>query len=325
MNSSIPAACDVLCVGLIVADHVAAPIEVMPPSGGLALTPRTELTIGGCAANVAVDLAKLGVSAGVVGGVGDDVVGRYVADELAASGVDCSQIVVSQEVQTSTTLVINVKGEDRRFIHALGANSILTGREIDPDVLKQAKIVYVGGFGLNAALSGENVAEMFRVARAAGVRTVLDVVIGEPSVIGEMLQPVLPLTDIFVPNTDEARVITGLDDPLEQAKVFRRQGTETVIVTCGSAGSLLLTPTECARIPIYKVAEVDGTGGGDAFAAGLMSGLIAGKSLIDCVKDGAALGASCVRATGATTGTFNARELRYFVEANDLIIERITI
>ncbi|MCA9074382.1 MAG: carbohydrate kinase family protein [Planctomycetaceae bacterium] len=324
MNSSSPDACDVLCVGLIVADHVAAPIEAIPLSGGLACTARTELTIGGCAANVAVDLTKLGVSASVVGCVGDDVLGRYVCDELASAGVDCSQIIVSSQTQTSTTLVVNVLGEDRRFIHVLGANGELRGTEIDPDILKHSKIIYVGGFGLNAALSGENVAQLFAQAREAGVRTVLDVVIGDPITISDMLAPVLPVTDLFLPNTDEASVITGLDDPLEQAKTFQQKGAETVIVTCGGQGSVVFTPNERVRVPIYEVAEVDGTGGGDAFASGLMYGLLVGKDLIDCVKDAAAMGASCVRATGATTGTFNARELQDFVASHTLTLEPIS-
>ncbi len=323
MTSPPRADCDVYCVGLIVADHVAAPIEAFPPSGGLACTPCIELAIGGCAANVAVDLAKLDVSVGIVGCVGDDVLGQYVRNELQGAGVDCSQIVSTQAAQTSTTLVVNVRGEDRRFIHVLGANSELTGNELDRDALSRAKIVYVGGFGLNAALSGENVARLFREARQAGVRTVLDVVIGEPHVIGDMLTPVLPLTDVFLPNTDEARVITDLNDPLEQARRFQEWGAETVVVTCGSAGALLLTPTECVRVPIHEVAEIDGTGGGDAFAAGLISGLLAGKDIISCIKDGAAMGASCVRAMGATTGTFTKEELRAFVETHDLRVEQV--
>ncbi len=322
--TSLPAATnDVLCVGLIVADHVAASIEAFPPSGGLARTPRIELAIGGCAANVAVDLAKLEVSVGIVGCVGDDILGQYVRDELLAADVDCSQVVTTPLAQTATTLVVNVQGEDRRFIHVLGANGLLTGDELDRDALSRAKIVYVGGFGLNAALSGESVARMFQEARQAGVLTVLDVVIGEPGVIGDMLAPVLPVTDVFLPNTDEARVITGLDDPLAQAHVFHRQGAGTVVVTCGGAGALLLSPTECVRVPIHSVAEIDGTGGGDAFAAGLISGLLAGKDIIACVKDAAAMGASCVRAMGATTGTFTAEELRAFVETHDLRVEQV--
>ncbi|MCA9054875.1 MAG: carbohydrate kinase family protein [Planctomycetaceae bacterium] len=68
----LPMPIDVLCAGLIVADHVCAPIERFPPAGGLATTGRLELTIGGCAANVAVDLARLGLRVAIGGRVGND-------------------------------------------------------------------------------------------------------------------------------------------------------------------------------------------------------------------------------------------------------------
>ena len=61
---------DVLCAGIIVADHVSSPISHLPAAGELVLADQLLLTIGGCAANVAVDLVKLGVSAGVAGCVG---------------------------------------------------------------------------------------------------------------------------------------------------------------------------------------------------------------------------------------------------------------
>src|SRR5690606_14749665 len=135
------ASCQVLCTGLIVADHVAAPIRALPPSGGLVSTPRTQLTIGGCGANVAVDLVKLDVAASYVGCVGDDVLGRFCRDELLAAGVGCEGLVFSRSSQTATTLVINVQGEDRRFIHAPGANTELTGREISDAMLSACRIL----------------------------------------------------------------------------------------------------------------------------------------------------------------------------------------
>ncbi len=61
------ASTDVLCAGIIVADHVSSPIPHLPAAGELVLADQLLLTIGGCAANVAVDLVKLGVSASVVG------------------------------------------------------------------------------------------------------------------------------------------------------------------------------------------------------------------------------------------------------------------
>src|SRR6267154_1009654 len=86
---------DVLCAGIIVADHVCAPIPHLPAAGELVTTERMLLTIGGCAANVAVDLVKMGVRAAVVGRVGGDIFGRVVAEMLGQAGVDVSALRVS--------------------------------------------------------------------------------------------------------------------------------------------------------------------------------------------------------------------------------------
>src|SRR5215208_4015443 len=75
-------AAEILCAGIIVADHVSSPITHLPAAGELVLADQLLLTIGGCAANVAVDLVKLGVRARVVGRVGDDVFGRVVGEML---------------------------------------------------------------------------------------------------------------------------------------------------------------------------------------------------------------------------------------------------
>ena len=324
MAADSPPSCDVLCTGLIVADHVAAPVAALPASGALVSTPKTELTIGGCAANVAVDLVKLGVSTNLVGRVGDDVLGRFVVDQLQAAGVGCGDLVLSDSAQTATTLVVNVDGEDRRFIHAPGANVELTGRELTERMLRECRIVYVGGFGMNPALSGANVAELFSIARRHGVRTVLDVVVGDPRTIADAVAPVLPVTDLFLPNTDEAQLMTGIEDPVRQAERFRSLGASTVVVTCGGSGAVLASqPTGLRRISAHSVEQVDGTGGGDAFASGMMLGLLNDADLEECLLYGAAMGASCVQTTGATTGTFRRPELLEFVERHPLSVEPI--
>lgn len=316
--------CQVLCTGLIVADHVAAPIPALPVSGGLVSTAKTQLTIGGCGANVAVDLVKLGVTASYAGCVGEDVLGRFCRDELQSAGVDCRGLVFSSTSQTSTTLVINVSGEDRRFIHAPGANTELTGREITDQMLAECRVVYVGGIGMNPALSGENVADLFTRARRLNVRTVLDVVVSDPTVMPGILAPVLPLTDVFLPNTDEARLITGLVDPVAQAQHFRAAGARTVVVTCGGKGAVLVEGDHpVRRCGAHDVPQIDGTGGGDAFAAGMILGLLEGCELPRCLEYGAAMGASCVQSPGATTGTLTRPQLQAFVEAHPLPIETV--
>lgn len=322
MPPAVPPCHDVLCAGIIVADHVCAPIAAVPAAGGLAMTDRIDLAIGGCASNVAVDLARLGLRACVAGRVGDDVLGRHVAAVLAAEGVACDQVTYSRTAQTATTMVVNVRGEDRRFIHAAGANAEFTGDEVTTDAIRNCRALYVGGFGLNAALSGERVARLFRMAREAGVLTVLDVVCALDG-IDRMLEPVLPPTDLFLPNRDEAEIITGLSSPADQVKRFRDQGVGCTVITCGGHGAILADSARIVRSGAYHVPQVDATGGGDAFLAGFVYGRLSGRSVEDCLKLGSALGASCVQAAGATTGVFRKAELEAFVAAHPLPIEPV--
>src|SRR5216683_1701590 len=77
---------EVLCAGIVVADHVCTPISHVPAAGELVMADGMLLTIGGCAANAAVDLAKMGVPAAIVGRLGADVFGRIVTDMLREGG-----------------------------------------------------------------------------------------------------------------------------------------------------------------------------------------------------------------------------------------------
>src|SRR5271169_5583371 len=117
---------DCLSVGILVADHLCAPIAHAPAAGELVLSDRLQLNIGGCASNAAMDMARVGVRVGVVGCVGEDIFGQFVVDTLRSGGVETSSIKRLADVGTSGTLIVNVAGEDRRFIHTIGANARLT-------------------------------------------------------------------------------------------------------------------------------------------------------------------------------------------------------
>lgn len=311
---------DCLCVGIIVADFVCAPAPVMPPPGGLVLTDGISLEIGGCASNVAVDLVKLGRHASVAGLVGGDAPGRFVRESLEKEGVETSLLLETAKAQTSSTLIINIRGEDRRFIHAAGANSEFTGADLTPELIASAKVLYLGGFCLMPRLSGEHAARIFRMAREAGVSTVLDVVIPDATGWWAELRKVLPWTDVFLPNTDEARMLTGLDNPYRQAEYFAAAGAATTIVTCGKEGAVLIDTERRVRSRSFTVDFVDGTGSGDAFAAGYIHGMLEGQSAERCVEMGSALGASCVRSPGATTGVFTRPELDQYLATHRLDI-----
>src|ERR1700676_1952135 len=167
---------EVLSAGIIVADHVCTPIPRLPAAGELVMADRLLLTIGGCAANAAVDLVKMGVRAAVVGRVGGDVFGRVVADLLREHGVDVSALKVSPEADTSQTLIVNVAGQDRRFIHTFGANAEFRAADIPLNRVARCRILYLGGYLDMPQVHQDELASVFSSARQAGAKTVLDVV-----------------------------------------------------------------------------------------------------------------------------------------------------
>ena len=314
---------DCLSVGILVADHLCDPIDRLPEAGQLVLCPRLPLSIGGCASNTAFDLARLGVRVGVVGCVGQDYFGRFIIDTLAAAGIAVGDIRQLADAETSGTLIINVRGEDRRFIHAAGANARLQVSDIPLDRVRRARVLYVGGYLLMPALEGEPLASLFRQARAAGVKTVLDIVMPGPGDHWPKLEAVLPETDVFLPNQDEAAVLTGIDDPLDQAERFAHAGAGAVVITCGGQGSVVISGRERLRASAHQVEYRGGTGAGDAFDAGFITGLLQGEDLAGCLRWGSAIGASCVRSISATDSIFTRDEAESFIRENPLVIERI--
>lgn len=321
MHEAVALNIDCLSAGILVADHLCTPIAELPSAGQLVLADELPLAIGGCASNVGTDLAKVGVRVGVAGCVGSDVFGQFIVDELTASGVETSGIARLEGVGTSATLIINVQGQDRRFIHTVGANARFSASQIPLDRVRQAKVLYVGGYLLMPALEAD-LPELFRQAREAGVKTVLDVVLPGPGDHWARLAPVLVHTDVFLPNSDEAAAITGLSDPREQVERFREAGARSVVITCGEQGTWLVSDTERLRAGIFKLPYVGGTGSGDAFDAGYIAGMLAGHDERGCLRWGSALGASCVRAIGATEGVFDRQEAEAFLAANELTIEK---
>lgn len=315
-----PDRCECLCVGIVVVDHLCQPIPIIPRAGTLLETSAISLSIGGCAANVAADLSRLGCAAGVAGAIGRDRMGRIVRDLLEETGVDCSALVELPGYQTSETLVVNVQGEDRRYIHCVGASAGYDGSLVTEQELRGIRALYVGGF-LLGALRPEEVTRMFRLARAQGIRTVLDIVLSRSEQSLEPLRHVLPWTDVFLPNTDEAAVLTGHADPVAQARTFRELGAETVVITCGRDGAVLLSPRLEARAGAFSFPTVDGTGTGDAFDAGFIAAILNGADEREALAWGSAAGGSCATAMGATAGVFSRPQLQEFLRSNSLAIK----
>jgi sugar/nucleoside kinase (ribokinase family) len=300
----------VLCSGILVGDLFVPPLARLPAAGELLVTDDFLMGAGGCAANVAVVLSKLGVSSRVVGKVGRDSFGDFVISSLAGFGIDVSFIGRSATMGTAKTVIVPVAGEDRRYIHTMGANGDLTRSDFLPAAMSGVDVVYLGGYLVLPGLRPGAVVDLFEAAHRAGARTVLDVVLpGDTHASLDGLRAILPRVDFFLPNDDEARQLTGEQDPERQATVLHEAGAETVIITMGSDGVLVRTANNAQRIPAPSVDVVDGSGAGDGFAAALIVGILEGWPLERSLTFATEVGALACTALGCSAGIPNREQV----------------
>jgi len=313
---------DVVCMGILVVDIPTSPIDKIPEPGELIWADEIFLSGGGHAHNTPISLARLGVKVGVMGKVGNDPFGDFLIEDLKKEGVDTSKIIISNKLGTSKTMVILTPSEDRRFIHTVGANADFGIDDIDFDYLSQAKILYIGGYGVLPRLDEESLARVLKFAKEHGLITLLDVVIPHREVNWvNKCRKVLKFTDFFLPNNDEAKIITGQLDPEEQAKQMLMYNPEmTVIITMGKEGSLVRTRDNIIRASSYEIEVVDPSGGGDAFTAGFIFGVMNDWELKETLKLASAMGASAVRKIGCTPGVFTREEAIKFMQESEIKI-----
>jgi sugar/nucleoside kinase (ribokinase family) len=314
---------DVFCLGIVIADMFASPIDSLPAPGELRVLERYLLSAGGCAANTAACLRRLGREVAVIGEVGGDLFGEFVLQDLQRLGIDGSAVRRSASRPTSTTYIINVKGEDRRYLHCMGANAdfSLTGIDLSA-LLESARALYLGGYMLMPEVSPRDVACLFGEAKRRGLITALDVVIGAGTPASlQSVEAVLPHTDLFLPNDDEAKALTGRTNPSEQAEVLARINPDcTIAITLGRRGALVRRGSRVLRAEGYRVNSIDESGAGDAFAAGFILGMLENWPLEKTLQFASAVGASCTRAMGCTAGVFHLDEALTFVAENKLEI-----
>ena len=293
-------------------DLIAPDLPRLGEPGDLVYAPRgIGLHPGGHAANVAICLAQLGrEGVAVAGAVGEDVLGDYMEAELRKKGL----LVYTERlgIPTSKNIVLVVRGEDRRFYAQLAANTMLTpGHVLRALEETRPEILYQGTIGGLRLVDGELDAILHR-AKELGCLTLVDVI--RPHEEGwRRLRESLPLIDILHCNGYESEALTGRADPASAADAILGEGVSLCLVTLGSEGLVAAWGETRLRMPAFRVEEVDQTGAGDAFCAGVIDALLqmgingsdlgglAPSRMRRALLRGSAAGAACVTASGATT------------------------
>jgi sugar/nucleoside kinase (ribokinase family) len=303
---------DAAVFGLIVADLIAEPMDLRrpPEPGGMSLLRSIQLTTGGNVCNTGIAMARLGMKVAAAGLVGKDVLGAAVTERLRLSGLDTSSVFTTDAAQTSATVVAVEPGGERCFFHTPGATTLLDAAAFRRcfETFKRCRYVQVGYFGLLPALTPDLPRVLAELRAAApGVKIALDTV--NPPGGRELLEPILPLLDVFAPSRTEAVALTGETDPPKMVAAFRRRMKQGLIgIKLDAEGCYLDDGRQAVRVPAAKVAVVDTTGAGDTWFGGLLTGLIKGMPLEQAGRFSNRVAADCCTALGASAGVRSFEE-----------------
>lgn len=310
---------DVACVGILVADVMTKTVDKIPDKGKLGLVDSINMYIGGCAANCAIDMAKLGLRTAIVGTIGKDAFGDFMRNELLSHNVNTDGLALCQKASSASIVLSDSSGE-RTFLHCLGANGIFSERDIDYSVIEKSKIVFVAGCMLMPSFDGEGCAEFLRKAKKMGKTTALDTAWDDTGKWMEKLEDSMPYIDYFMPSLDEARQLSNKRTPEDIAEFFFGKGVGHVVIKLGKDGCYFQESagSQGHYLPTYKVEAVDTTGAGDSFCAGFVYGISKNMSMEESCALANAVGAHCVMEMGATTGIKSYAETLKFMEENSL-------
>jgi sugar/nucleoside kinase (ribokinase family) len=259
----------VLVCGDVINDIVVKPLEkVTPDSDTRSLIRRCG---GGSAANQAAWLASLGVPVRFFARVGVTDL-EWHRDELARWGVD-AQLTGDTDSPTGSIVVLAADDGTRTMYTDRGANLRLRREDIPSWNFDGANLLHLTGYSfmetgvrdVGCALVGE--------ARERGMPFTVDP--SSASFLASLPDGAFVAwtrgAAVCFPNRDEARVLTGFDEPRDAARALLAH-YGTAVVTCGSEGVFVATPgDEVTHVAAVSSAVVDSTGAGDAFCAAFLA------------------------------------------------------
>jgi sugar/nucleoside kinase (ribokinase family) len=262
------------------------------------LVPSGSLVLGGSASIMACGAARLGLSVAFAGRVGDDAAGAFVRTTLAERGVDVSALVTDPSLPTPLTTILT-SGDDRAILTSPGCLPAVTADDIPNRMVCSARHVHAASFYLLPELA-VGLAGIFKKAKAAKATTSLDPN-DDPAGTWDrtVLDPILRVTDYFLPNAAEALALTGHHSVVDAAGILARRGP-LVVVKNGAEDALAHNGSRVITAPAVKVETVDTVGAGDSFDAGWVAAVLNGMKPDRALAIAAACGSLSTRAAGGT-------------------------
>ncbi len=302
---------DVIGIGASVYDTLMM-LSAYPVEDTKARGTRTLVQGGGPCATALVAMAKLGVSAGYMGTLGDDAFGRFMLADLEKFGVSTAHVRrVPDVVSFHAVIWLSEEAATRTCVWNPGTVPPPSASEVNERAIRGAKVLHLDGNMLDAAVHAA------KLARAAGVKVSYDAGGTYPGV-----ERLLPLVDFLIPSEEYALKMT--DESTAEAaarKLYAAYRPEVVVVTQGARGGVLCLDGELSRYPAFPVDVLDSNGAGDVFHGAFVAGYLKGLSFADCAVYASAVSALKCTCFGAREGVPGDERVRAFLRDRGAALE----
>ena len=281
---------------------------------------------GGSAANVAVALARLGVTVTMMGSVGDDGYGRWLRDDLNHEGVNTQGLTTVSDAFTPMVMALIEPNGERLVVvwpPEGGADKQLKSDAINPALITSARWLHITGICLRASPARETVLYAMELAHKAGVKTSLDLNLrlelwGLDTATHKTFEQAIELSDVVFGNAEEEIMpLVGASSAENGAKSLCAN-KRIIVARQGDKGALVVTPQETFHSPAFQTQIVDTLGAGDAFSGGFIAAYMAEANVKEATKWGNAVAALKIAQSGAR-GLPSLEDLKEMLAKNKII------
>ncbi len=307
-----PQAIDVLSVGELLVDLIGE-----SPADSLADTNSFRKYPGGSAANLVSNIARLGGNAALVASVGDDHLGSWLVEHVAATGANV-QHISPVDAPTTAVLVARTTGTPDFTVYR-GADALLQAKHVPERLLRRARIFHTTCFALSRDPARSTILELAGIAASRGAQLSIDAnyapAIGpDPAATQIVMRRYCrhaPLVKLSADDVD--RLFGEYTPPTNAISAFHEWGASLVCVTLGADGALISWERgeHTTRVPAAPVTlRGEATGAGDAFWAGFLTAYLQDLPPIDCAQAGSRMAALKLSTDGPLPSSIDPAILR---------------
>lgn len=268
-----------------------------------------KISSGGSAANTIHGLAKLGISTGFIGTVGNDQWGDLFRNDMESNQIE--PLLNLSTTESGRAVALISPDSERTFATYLGAAIELTPDQISADQFHGYDVFHMEGYLVQ---DHDLVREAFKTAKEANLQISIDM--ASYNIVEEnadfLREMVTDYVDIVFANEEEAKSFTG--KPPEKALNELAELCEIAVVKTGQMGSLVKRGQEIHNVGIIKVDSLDTTGAGDLYASGFLYGLVNEMPLNRCGELGALLSGKVIEVVGAKMEEPTWKTIRDLIE-----------